>query len=174
MTQVREPAGARRAILARTLSGLAIAGATAGLLAAGAASAKVEGDTVILGSANSLTGKYSSNGIDTQNGYDLAIKVINEMGGVTVGGKKYKLAVQYYDDESTPARTAQLLERLIEQDGVKYILGPYSSPTTIAAAPVVEKYKVPMVEAEGASRADRKSKRLNSSHSCASRMPSSA
>src|SRR3546814_4980593 len=75
------------------------------------------------------------------------------MGGVTVDGKKYKLAVQYYDDESTPARTAQLLERLIEQDGVQYILGPYSSPTTIAAAPVVEKYKVPMVEAEGASRA---------------------
>src|SRR3546814_11500438 len=108
MTQVREPAGARRAILARTLSGLAIAGATAGLLAAGAASAKVEGDTVILGSANSLTGKYSSNGIDTQNGYDLAIKVINEMGGVTVGGKKYKLAGQYYADESTPARTAQI------------------------------------------------------------------
>src|SRR3546814_20610887 len=108
MTQVREPAGARRAILARTLSGLAIAGATAGLLAAGAASAKVEGDTVILGSANSLTGKYSSNGIDTQNGYDLAIKVINEMGGVTVGGKKYKLAVQYFAAKSTPARTAPL------------------------------------------------------------------
>src|SRR3546814_7735515 len=108
MTQVREPPVSRGALLPRSLSGRAIAGATAGRLAAGAASAKVEGDTVILGSANSLTGKYSSNGIDTQNGYDLAIKVINEMGGVTVGGKKYKLAVQYYDDESTPARTAPL------------------------------------------------------------------
>lgn len=139
--------------LKRALTGLTIAGATAGLLAAGAVQAKVEGDTIILGSANSLTGKYSSNGIDTQNGYDIAIKRINEMGGVTVGGKQYKLAVKYYDDESTPARTAQLLERLIEQDGVQYILGPYSSPTTIAAAPVVEKYQVPMVEAEGASRA---------------------
>ena len=153
MTYFREPARARKAILARTLSSLLVAGAAAGLLVAGAASAKVEGDTIVLGSANSLTGKYSSNGIDTQNGYDLAIKKINEMGGVTVGGKQYKLAVKYYDDESTPARTAQLLERLIEQDGVQYILGPYSSPTTIAAAPVVEKYKVPMVEAEGASRA---------------------
>lgn len=153
MTHRWEPAGARKPILARTLCGLAAAGAAAGLIAAGAASAKVEGDTIILGSANSLTGKYSSNGIDTQNGYDFAIKRINEMGGVTVGGKQYKLAVRYYDDESTPARTAQLLERLIEQDGVQYILGPYSSPTTIAAAPVVEKYKVPMVEAEGASRA---------------------
>ncbi|MEK9724098.1 MAG: amino acid ABC transporter substrate-binding protein, partial [Rhodospirillaceae bacterium] len=53
---------------------------------------------------------------------------------------------------STPARTAQLLERLIKQDGVKYMLGPYSSATTKAALPITEKYKVPMVEAEGASR----------------------
>jgi branched-chain amino acid transport system substrate-binding protein len=153
MTYRYEPARARKTILSRTLSRVVLAGAAAGLIAAGPAAAKVEGDTIVLGSANSLTGKYSSNGIDTQNGYDLAIKKINEMGGVTVGGKQYKLAVTYYDDESTPARTAQLLERLIEQDGVQYILGPYSSPTTIAAAPVVEKYKVPMVEAEGASRA---------------------
>ncbi|MDH5557613.1 MAG: amino acid ABC transporter substrate-binding protein [Alphaproteobacteria bacterium] len=127
--------------------------AAVALLAGAPAQAKVEGDTIVLGSANSLSGKYSSNGIDTQNGYDLAVNKINEMGGVKVGGKSYKLKVQYYDDESTPARTAQLLERLIKQDGVEFILGPYSSATTIAAAPVTEKYKVPMIEAEGASRA---------------------
>jgi branched-chain amino acid transport system substrate-binding protein len=69
-----------------------------------------------------------------------------------VGGKAYKLKIKYYDDESTPARTAQLLERLIKQDGIKYMLGPYSSATTKAAAPITEKYKIPMVEAEGASR----------------------
>jgi branched-chain amino acid transport system substrate-binding protein len=116
------------------------------------AHAKVDGDTIILGSAISFTGKYSTNGIHAKNGYDLAVKRINEMGGVKVGGKSYKLKIVYYDDESTPARTAQLLERLINQDGVKYMLGPYSSATTKAAAPVTEKYKIPMVEAEGASR----------------------
>jgi len=146
------PAPAAR-LGARALSGLVMAGAAAGLIAAGATAAQAADGTIVLGSANSLTGKYSSNGIDTQNGYDFAVKRINEMGGVKVGGKTYNLEVKYYDDESTPARTAQLLERLIEQDGVKYVLGPYSSPTTIAAAPVVEKYQVPMVEAEGASRA---------------------
>ena len=62
------------------------------------------------------------------------------------------LAVKYYDDESTPARGGQLAERLINQDGVKYMLGPYSSGLTKAIAPVTEKYKIPMVEAEGASR----------------------
>lgn len=122
------------------------------LAIAGPVSARVEGDTITLGSAISFTGKYSTNGIHASNGYNLAVKRINEMGGVRVGGKAYKLKIQYYDDESTPARTAQLLERLIKQDGVKYMLGPYSSATTKAAAPVTEKYKIPMVEAEGASR----------------------
>ena len=114
--------------------------------------AKVEGDTIVLGSSISLTGKYATNGLHTQRGYDYAAKVINEAGGVKVGGKSYKLAIKYYDDESTPARGAQLAERLIQQDGVEYMLGPYSSGMTKAIAPVSEKFGVPMVEAEGASR----------------------
>ena len=116
------------------------------------AQAKVEGDTIYLGAAISLTGKYSANGVNAQNGYDFAVKRINDMGGVKVGGKSYKLKVDYYDDESTSARAAQLTERLINQDGINYMLGPYSSGLTKAIAPVTEKYKVPMVEAEGASR----------------------
>jgi branched-chain amino acid transport system substrate-binding protein len=116
------------------------------------AAAKVEGDKIILGSAISITGKYSQEGKNAMDGYNLAVKMINDRGGVKVNGKNYQLEVKYYDDESTPARTAQLLERLINQDGVQYVLGPYSSGTTKAAAPVTEKYKVPMVEAEGASR----------------------
>ena len=131
------------------VAGAAVA---ASLAFSGSALAKVEGDTIILGSAISLTGKYATNGLHTQRGYDYAVKVINEKGGVNVGGKSYKLSVKYYDDESTPARGAQLAERLIQQDGVDYMLGPYSSGLTKAIAPVSEKFGVPMVEAEGASR----------------------
>ena len=116
------------------------------------ATAKVEGDTIVLGAAVSLSGKYSTNGRHTQNGYDLAAKRINDMGGVKVGGKTYRLEIIYYDDESTPARAAQLAERLIQQDGVKFMLGPYSSGLTKAIAPVTERYKIPMIEANGASR----------------------
>ena len=122
------------------------------VLAAGAAHAKVEGDTIVLGSAISLTGKYATNGIHAQNGYEIAKDMINENGGITVDGKQYKFDIVYYDDESTPARGAQLAERLINQDGVEYMLGPYSSGLTKAIAPVTEKYGIPMVEAEGASR----------------------
>ena len=69
-----------------------------------------------------------------------------------VGDRSYRLEVLYYDDESTPARGAQLAERLIRQDGVQFMLGPYSSGLTQAIAPVTERYKVPMVEGNGASR----------------------
>jgi branched-chain amino acid transport system substrate-binding protein len=129
-----------------------VAGVALAVSLATPAMAKVEGDTIILGSSISLTGKYATNGLHTQRGYDYAVKVINEAGGVKVGGKSYKLDVKYYDDESTPARGAQLAERLIQQDGVEFMLGPYSSGMTKAIAPVSEKFGVPMVEAEGASR----------------------
>ena len=39
--------------------------------------AKVVGDKIVLGAAISLTGKYSSNGVHTQNGYNMAVDRIN-------------------------------------------------------------------------------------------------
>lgn len=109
-------------------------------------------DVIVLGAAVSLTGKYALNGTNTKNGYELAVREINDKGGVKVGGRSYKLTVRYYDDESTPARGTELAERLIKQDGVKFMLGPYSSGLTKAILPVVEKYQVPMIEANGAAR----------------------
>lgn len=127
-------------------------GATVGAALLALPFAAAAQEYITLGSAISLTGKYSTNGVHAQNGYDFTIDKINAAGGVTVGGKTYKLRVIYYDDESTPARGAQLAERLISQDEVQFMLGPYSSGMTKAIAPVTEKYGIPMVEAEGASR----------------------
>ncbi|MGH8786152.1 MAG: amino acid ABC transporter substrate-binding protein [Cupriavidus necator] len=144
------PAGARRAIHIRLATLCTLAGL--GLALSFPVAAKVEGDTIVLGAAVSLTGKYSTNGKNTQDGYNLAVKRVNEMGGVKVDGKAYKLKIIFYDDESTSARGAQLAERLINQDGVKFVLGPYSSGLTKAIAPVTEKYRIPMVEGNGADR----------------------
>jgi len=107
---------------------------------------------IVIGSAISLTGKYATNGVHAKNGYEYAIQVIKDNGGVMVDGKCYNFKVIYYDDEPKGARGATLAERLISQDKVQFMLGPYSSGMTKAIAPVTEKYKIPMVEAEGASR----------------------
>ncbi len=131
---------------------LAISTVACALLATGPVDARVDGDTITLGAAVSLTGKYSTNGKHTKNGYNFAVKRINKMGGVKVGGKSYKFKIKYYDDESNSGRAAQLAERLIKQDRIKYMLGPYSSGLTKAIAPITEANKIPMVEANGASR----------------------
>lgn len=107
---------------------------------------------IVIGAALSLSGKYAQDGLNTKNGYDLAARTINEKGGIKIGGKSYKIVLRYYDDESTPARGPELAERLIGQDGVKFMLGPYSSGLTKAILPVVERHRVPMIEANGAAR----------------------
>lgn len=114
-----------------------------GALPAGAA------DTIVFGAAVSLTGKTAKEGEYTRDGYNFFVDKINEMGGITVGGKKYKVSVKYYDDESKSERTAQLIEKLINEDKVTFILGPYGSAPTGTAAPICEKYKIPMIEANG-------------------------
>ena len=134
----------RPAGLAAIALALGLYGAAIGVAAAD--------DTIVLGAAVSETGKFSVSGIYTKEGYDFAVETINAAGGIKIGSETYKLEVKYYDDESDSARATQLAERLVNQDGVKYILGPYGSPITAAMAPVIEKLQVPMVEANGAAR----------------------
>jgi branched-chain amino acid transport system substrate-binding protein len=130
------------------LRGFGLAGL---LIVAGIGQATAD-DVIILGAAVSATGKYALNGANTKNGYDFAIEAINAKGGVAVDGKRYKLSIRYYDDESTPARGIELAERLVRQDGVRFILGPYGPGLTKAMLPIVERYRVPMIEANTASR----------------------
>ncbi len=122
------------------------------LMASTSLASAMDCEELHLGSAISLTGKYATNGVHAKNGYEFAIKKIKENGGIKVGDKCYNFKVTYYDDESKGDRAATLAERLINQDKVQYMLGPYSSGMTKAIAPVTEKYKIPMIEAEGASR----------------------
>lgn len=138
----------------RTRSSLLAIGLCCLSLAVGPSSglSKVEGDKIILGAAVSLSGKYAGSGLHTKNGYDLAVETINKAGGVKVGGRSYSLEIRYYDDESDTNLAVQLAERLIQEDRIKFMLGPYSSALTKAMAPVVERHKIPMIEGNGASR----------------------
>ena len=135
-----------------TRAGLATVLAAGALAYAPLTAQAADCGTIEIGAALSATGIYAPNGNNTKNGYEFAVKKINDAGGVKIGGKCYNFKIKYYDDESTPARAAQLIERLIDQDKIKYILGPYSSPMAKAVLPVTEKYKTPIVQAEAAAR----------------------
>ena len=108
------------------------------------------GDTIVFGSAVSLTGSLAKEGHLTQEGYEFWKNYVNSHGGIKVASKPYRVDIKYYDDESKPANAAQLAERLIDQDHVNFILGPYGSGTAFTVAQMVERKKIPMVEGNGA------------------------
>jgi branched-chain amino acid transport system substrate-binding protein len=94
-----------------------------------------------IGASLSMTGTYAALGQNQQRGYQLCAKHVNEKGGVL--GRKIEFVL--YDDRSEPATGVRLYERLISQDKVDAVMGPYSSAITEAVANVNEKYKMPMV-----------------------------
>jgi branched-chain amino acid transport system substrate-binding protein len=94
-----------------------------------------------IGASLSLTGTYAKLGKNQHEGYQLCIKDLNAKGGLL--GRKAELVV--YDDQSMPATAVRLYEKLITEDKVDAVMGPYSSPVTEASANVTEKYKKVMV-----------------------------
>ena len=102
-------------------------------------------DEFKIGVITSLSGDLATGGSVTKRGYDLWAKAVNAQGGIEIKGKKYPVRLIYGDDQSQPAQAASAAERLAAQEKVDAILGPYASGTTLAAAPVLEKYKIPMI-----------------------------
>src|SRR5881409_3748854 len=94
-----------------------------------------------IGASLSLTGTYAKLGKNQHEGYQLCEKEVNGKGGLL--GRKLQFVV--YDDQSTPATAVRLYEKLITEDMVDGVMGPYSSPVTEASANVTEKYKKVMV-----------------------------
>ena len=98
-----------------------------------------------VGVVTSLSGELAFGGSVTKRGYDLWADTVSAQGGIDIGGKKYKVTLVYADDQSTPATAAVGAERLITQEKVDFILGPYASGATLAVAPITEKYKMPHI-----------------------------
>jgi len=104
---------------------------------------------VVVGSILSLTGRYSTGGVLTRNGYEFAIRQLKDAGGIRVGDRCYDLRVIYYDDESTPERGVQVAKRLIEKDRVQFLLGPNSAAVTDAVSDIAEAARIPILSAQG-------------------------
>jgi branched-chain amino acid transport system substrate-binding protein len=105
-----------------------------------------------IGAPLAATGADAREGALTKQGYDLWADTVNARGGITVGGTAYKVQIVYEDDQSKAQISAELTDKLISQDHVALLLGPYGSATTFADAAIAEKYRIPMVEANGAAR----------------------
>lgn len=107
----------------------------------GGGSKKDAGNTIKIGVVSELTGPNASYGTSVVKGMKLAVKEINEKGGVD--GKKIELAVA--DDKSEPAEAANAMSKVLNQDKAKLTMGIFTSSNAIAACNVSESAKVPFL-----------------------------
>src|SRR5690606_29749134 len=104
-----------------------------------------------VGAALPLTGPLSPEGTRQQNGFQLWADTVNNSGGMKVGEDTYKVEIIYVDYQSNTPRAVQAAERLITQDKVDFLFGPFGSGAVKAVSAVTEKYGVPMIAPNAAS-----------------------
>jgi branched-chain amino acid transport system substrate-binding protein len=77
----------------------------------------------------------------------------NDQGGFDVAGKKHRVEIKFYDDESKADTATRLTEKLITEDRSQFILGPFSSGITQATSTISERYSIltiaPQANADG-------------------------
>lgn len=110
--------------------------------ATGGQETAAEEKVIKIGCAVSLSGRVSPEGNALKEGAELWEKFVNDNGGIDVGGEKYRVEMIFYDDKSDSATGAKLTEKLITEDKVQFLLGPFSSGITFATSAIGEKYKV--------------------------------
>jgi branched-chain amino acid transport system substrate-binding protein len=113
-----------------------------------AVSCKKGGDTpqaesteIVIGEYGSLTGTTATFGISTRNGIDLAISEANQAGGVL--GKQVRVIVE--DDQGKPEEAQTVVTKLVNKDRVVAVLGEVASSRSLAAAPVCQSNRIPMI-----------------------------
>jgi branched-chain amino acid transport system substrate-binding protein len=99
-------------------------------------------DPIKVGLSISETGPSAATGEYQLKGYQLFVSQLNKRGGWL--GRPVQLVV--YDDQSNPGTAVLLYEKLITQDHVDLLVGPYSSGITQAALAVPEKYHMVMLD----------------------------
>jgi len=97
--------------------------------------------TLTIGFTASQTGKYELSSRRQLNGLQLWIEDVNAAGGIQLSdGTIVKFTPVFYDDESNTERVQELYTRLATEDNADFLISPYSSGLTAAAAVIAEQY----------------------------------
>jgi branched-chain amino acid transport system substrate-binding protein len=102
-------------------------------------------DVIKIGAPVALTGALADSGKKQKLGFDLWLERVNNAGGISVGGKKYKVELVTYDYQTDGKRAGELAEKLINEDKVSFMIAPFGSGHTKITAAVAERYGVPII-----------------------------
>ncbi len=88
-----------------------------------------------------MSGPAASWGLVNRYCAEASAKIINDKGGFQIGEDTYKIKIVAVDDRNDPKVSVSGAERLIYEEGIRYIIGPNIDPTSMAIVPVIEKGK---------------------------------
>jgi len=103
--------------------------------------ASTGGGEILVGEYGSLTGPQATFGQSTHNGIMMAVDEVNAAGGVN--GRKIKVLTE--DDQSKQEEAANAVTKLISQQSVVAVLGEVASSASMAAGPICQANKTPMI-----------------------------
>ncbi len=101
--------------------------------------------TFRIGVLTSLTGRWEKGGFNSKRGYDIWAEKVNQAGGIEISGSRYKVQLVHCDIESDPRIACRAARELIAFQDLDFLFGPYSSEITLAVAPVVEEWGIPLI-----------------------------
>ena len=127
-----------RSCFARVISFALLAASLSSLPAQGQA-----GNSITIGVILPTTGREGKPGTYQKEGIELAIKQINDKGGLSLKGKKYQIKEVFYDDSSDSAKSASLTERAMSSDNATAVLGGYSTALGEAQSVMADRYQTP-------------------------------
>jgi branched-chain amino acid transport system substrate-binding protein len=109
--------------------------------------------SIALGIAISLSGRYALLGRQALEGLECYVRDINASGGIFLRseGKKLPVSLAIEDDESDESKIRNLIEKLIRQDHIDLLIGPYGSGLTLAAAEMADAFQYVLWNHSGSS-----------------------
>lgn len=109
--------------------------------------------SITLGIAISLSGRYALLGRQVLEGLECYVRDVNSAGGImlTSVGKKLPVSLVVEDDESDEGRVRSLVEKLIRQNQIDLLIGPYGSGLTLAAAEMADAFQYVLWNHSGSS-----------------------
>jgi branched-chain amino acid transport system substrate-binding protein len=109
--------------------------------------------SITLGIAISLSGRYALLGRQALEGLECYVRDVNAAGGIFLKreGQKLPVSLVVEDDESDESKIRGLVEKLIRQDGIDLLIGPYGSGLTLAAAEMADAFQYVLWNHSGSS-----------------------
>ena len=111
----------------------------------GSSSSPSSSTPITIGASLSLTGDFSTDGINYEHGYELWANDVNAHGGLL----GHKVVLKILNDASSPTQVDTNYQTLFASDHVNLAFGPFSSLLTTPASSVAARYGYAFVEGAG-------------------------